>query len=96
MVIGDIFSADSTQKINFTDVFISVNDSRTHEIVGTYLPNPHSGRFIMILSPGTFDITIEANGFKTISEKINILDKSSYKFEIQRDIKLHPEGYPKK
>lgn len=96
VVIGDIFSADSTQRLNFMDVFISVNDSKTHEIVGTYLPNPHSGRFIMILSPGTFDITIEANGFKTISEKINILDKSSFKFEIKRDIKLNPEGYPSK
>ncbi len=96
VVIGDIFSADSTQKLNFMDVFISVNDSKTHEIVGTYLPNPHSGRFIMILSPGAFDITIEANGFKTISEKINILDKSSFKFEIKRDIKLNPEGYPSK
>ena len=96
VVIGDIFSADSTQRLNFMDVFISVNDAKTHEIVGTYLPNPHSGRFIMILSPGTFDITIEANGFKTISEKINILDKSSFKFEIKKDIKLNPEGYPNK
>ena len=96
VVVGDIVSADSTQRLNYMDVFISVNDSKTHEIVGTYLPNPNSGRFIMILSPGTFDITIEANGFKTLSETINILDKSSYKFEITKDIKLHPEGYPKK
>ncbi len=96
VVIGDIVSSDSTQKLNFMDVFISVNDSKSHEIVGTYLPNPNSGRFIMILSPGTFDITIEAVGFKTISEKINILDKSSYKFEIKKDIKLNPEGYPRK
>lgn len=95
-VLGDIFSADSTQKLNFMDVFITVNDSKTNEIVGTYLPNPHSGRFIMILSPGIFDVTIEANGFKTLSEKINILDKSSYKFEIKRDIILNPEGYPGK
>ncbi len=96
VLIGDIVSADSTQKINFYDVFISVNDSKTHEIVGTYLPNPNSGRFIIILSSGTYDITIEANGFKTLSEKVTILDKSSFRFEIQKDIKLKPEGYRNK
>ena len=95
-VLGDIVSADSTQKLNFSDIFITVNDSKSHEIVGTYLPNQTSGRFIMILSPGMYDITIEANGFKTISEQMNILDKSSYRFEIKKDIKLKPEGYPKK
>ncbi|MES2591985.1 MAG: hypothetical protein V4608_08880 [Bacteroidota bacterium] len=96
VVIGDIVSSDSTQRLNFSDVFISVNDGKTNEIVGTYLPNPHSGRFIMILTPGTFEVTIEANGFKTINEKINILDKSSYRFEIKKDIKLNPEGYQSK
>ncbi len=96
VVLGDIVSADSTQKLNFADVFITVNDSKSKQIVGTYLPNQNSGRFIMVLAPGTFDINIEANGFKTISETINILDKSSYRFEITKDIKLKPEGYRRK
>ncbi len=97
VVLGDIVSADSTQKLNFIDVFITVNNDKTNELVGTYLPNPHSGRFIMILAPGsTYDVTIEATGFKTINEKITILDKSSYRFEIKKDIKLNPEGYQSK
>lgn len=96
VVLGDVFSADSTQKLNFTDVFITVNNDKTNELVGTYLPNPHSGRFIMILAPGsTYDVSIEATGFNTINEKITILDKSSYRFEIKKDIKLAPEGYKK-
>lgn len=97
VILGDIVSADSTQKLNFTDVFITVNNDKTNELVGTYLPNPLSGRFIMILVPGsTYDVTIEATGFNTIHEKINILDKSSYRFEIKKDIKLKPEGYQNK
>lgn len=97
VVLGDIFSADSTQRLNFMDVFITVNNDKTNELVGTYVPNPHSGRFIMILVPGsTYDVTIEATGFKTINEKVNILDKSSYRFEIKKDIKLNPEGYQNK
>ena len=95
-VIGSILSADTTKKIQYSDVFITVNDATTHEIIGTYLPNPNSGRYIIILSPGLFEVTIEVNGFKTIAEKINILGKSSYKFEIQKDIKLYPDGYPTK
>lgn len=96
VVKGSIVSADTTQKLNFQDIFISVNQSKSQEIVGTYLPNPHTGRYVMVLSPGTFDISIEANGFKTISEKITILDKSSYIFEITKDIKLTPEKYQRK
>lgn len=97
VIVGDIISTDSTQRLNYTDVFITVNNDKTNELVGTYAPNPLSGRFIMILVPGsTYDVTIEATGFNTINEKINILDKSSYRFEIKKDIKLKPEGYESK
>ncbi|MDQ3048601.1 MAG: hypothetical protein M3R27_13715 [Bacteroidota bacterium] len=93
VVKGDIVSADSTQRLNFSDVFISITDSKTQEIIGNYLPNQNTGRYVMVLAPGIYDISIEANGFQTMSDKINILDKSSYKFELTRDIKLKPEGY---
>jgi len=33
---------------------------------------------------------------KQDNEKINILDKNSYRFEIKKDIKLKPEGYENK
>lgn len=96
VVKGDIVSADSTQRLNFSDVFITVTDSKSQEVVGNYLPNPNSGRYVMVLSPGIYDISIEANGFQAVSDKINILDKSSYKFEITRDVALKPEGYQNK
>lgn len=96
VVKGNIVSADSTQRLNFSDVFITVTDSKSQEVVGNYLPNPNSGRYVIVLSPGTYDISIEANGFQAISDKINILDKSSYKFEITRDVSLKPEGYQNK
>jgi hypothetical protein len=93
---GDIFSSDSTQKINYTDVFISVTDNKSQEVVGNYLPNPHSGHYVMALSPGTYDISIEASGFQPVKETISVLDKNSYRFEITKDIQLLPEGYQKK
>ncbi|MCW3071046.1 MAG: hypothetical protein JWO44_936 [Bacteroidetes bacterium] len=96
VVKGNITSADSTQRLNFTDVFISVTNSKTQEIVGNYLPNPNTGKYVMVLSPGNYEVSIEANGFQAVIENIAILDKGSYKFEITKDIQLKPEGYPGK
>lgn len=96
VVKGNISSADSTQKLNYSDVFITVTDSKSQEIIGNYLPNSNTGRYVMVLAPGNYDISIEANGFEPISDKISILDKSSFKFEITKDIQLKPEGYQKK
>ena len=93
---GDIVSSDSTQKLNFSDVFITVIDSKTQEVVGTYLPNPNTGKYVMVLAPGSYEVSLEANGFQSVTEKINILDKSSFRFEIDKDIQLKPEGYQKK
>ncbi len=92
VINGDISSADSTQKLNFSDVFITVTDAKSQEVVGTYIPNPNSGRYVMILAPGNYEMTMEANGFQTITEKIAVLDKSSFKFEISKNVNLKPEG----
>jgi len=60
------------------------------------LPNPNSGKYVIVLSPGTYDINIEATGFQSVMESMTILDKSSFRFEITKDVKLLPEGYQKK
>lgn len=96
VIKGNISSADTTQRLNYSDVFISVSDSKSQEVVGNYLPNQNTGRYVIVLSPGTYDLNIEANGFQPLTEKVTILGKSSYKFEITKDIKLLPEGYQKK
>lgn len=93
VIHGDIASADSTQKLNFSDVFITVTDSKTQEVVGTYIPNPNSGRYVMVLAPGNYEMSMEANGFQPVTEKIAVLDKSSFKFEISKNIQLKPEGF---
>lgn len=93
VVKGNIVSADSTQKLNYSDIFISVTNIKTQEMVGNYLPNPNTGKYVMVLSPGNYEVSIEANGFQATTDKISILDKGSYKFEITKDIKLKPEGF---
>jgi hypothetical protein len=95
-VKGIVSSADSTQRLNFGDVFISVTNAKTQEIIGNYLPNPNTGNYVMVLSPGAYEVSIEANGFQSANDNISILDKGSYKFEITKDIQLKPEGYQNK
>lgn len=87
VVIGQ-FSTNYNVDINYNDVFISVNDNITNELMGNYLPNPANGRFVVILPPGKYQMTIDAPGFKTVTKNIEIFDKVSYQAEINMIISL--------
>ena len=55
------------------DVTATVTDE-TGEMVGTYLPNYNTGRLVFAFEPGhRYEITIEASGFQTVKEKINVM-----------------------
>jgi len=87
VVIGEFSSKDNTD-INYPEIFISVNDNITKELVGNYLPNPATGRFVVILPPGKYQMTIEAPGYKTVTKSIEVFDKVSYQAEINLNIQL--------
>lgn len=87
VVIGQLL-VNENEQVDFSNVFISVNDNISGELVGNYLPNPANGRFIVILPPGKYQISIEAAGYKTIQKMVEILDKSSYQAEINISIEL--------
>lgn len=86
VVIGGFNSA--TSPLNFDNFFISVNDSETGELIGNYIPNPITGRYVMILTPGKYQMVIEAPGFKPVEKTIEVLDKASYQTEVNMNIEL--------
>ncbi|HEU4717912.1 MAG TPA: hypothetical protein VFU15_08755 [Bacteroidia bacterium] len=88
VVAGQIRFSDETKKIPYNEVFITVTNHKTNEIVGNYVPNGNTGRYIMILGPGDYDVSIDAPGFAAYAETINIFDKSSFKPEIDKDFQL--------
>lgn len=90
VVKGNLYATDSTAKLNYSDVFITVSNNKNKQLIGNYLPNPSTGRYIMVLAPGDYDIEFTATGFESISKKVSILDKSSFKFEITDDIVFKP------
>jgi hypothetical protein len=85
---GFINAADSTEQIK--DVFISVIDLQTDELYGSYLTNPVTGRYIMILPPGKFNMLIEVPGYDIYTEDIEIFGKGDFRSLIKKDIALKP------
>ena len=87
VMYGQVLSEDGSQ-INFPDVFISVTDDKNGEIIGNYLPNPHTGKYVVILPPGKYTLIVELFNFKLLTQKLEILDKVSFESEREFDLKL--------
>lgn len=86
-VIKGFVSTQDTANI-IKDVFISVLDLQTDELYGSYLTNPITGRYIIILPQGKFNLLVEVPGFKMHSENIEVLGKSDFRSVIKKDFIL--------
>jgi len=84
VVMGKITTTETTDEM----INISITDLSNYEIYGEYTPNEISYRYIMILPPGSYLLSVDCVGFQSISEKIEILDKSSFRSEIIKDLQL--------
>lgn len=87
-VIRGTVTAETKEEVSYKDVFITVTDAKSGEVVGNYIPNSNTGRYVIILSPGEYNMTVETPGFKEYDEKLSIKDKSSFKTEIDKDLVL--------
>lgn len=72
------------------DIIIDVTDKKTGDLIGSYLPNFNTMKYVVILPPGEYTMTVDAEGHKTHEEDIVILDKSSFEAEIDKDIMVVP------
>ncbi len=69
---------------------VTVTDNETGEVVGSYLPNSASGKYVFILPPGkNYNISYEAEGYMFQSENLDVKDSSSYQ-HLQRPVELAP------
>ncbi len=94
-VIKGILSSKDTGR-SLESPRISVIDRSTGELYGNYVPNKRTMRYVIILPPGKYLMDITAQGFKPYSDQIKILDKSSYRSIINKDISLVPQGKEEK
>ncbi|HLG02910.1 MAG TPA: OmpA family protein [Bacteroidia bacterium] len=69
---------------------ITLKDVETGKLVGTYVPNSATGRYVLILPAGkNYNVTYEAAGFLYQSDNIDIVDTLTYK-EVERPVKMEP------
>jgi hypothetical protein len=74
------------------EVTATVTDE-TGEMVGTYLPNYNTGRLVFAFEPGhRYEITIEAPGFQTITEKVNVMGLGDFVPLIKKTYTLVENG----
>tara|TARA_R110001592_G_scaffold195524_2_gene443201 strand:+ start:1833 stop:3374 length:1542 start_codon:yes stop_codon:yes gene_type:complete len=89
VIKGYVTPEDTTNIIK--DVFISVLDLQTDELYGSYLTNPITGRYIMILPVGKFNMMVEVPGYSIYTEDIEVLGKNAFRSVIKKDIVLKEE-----
>ncbi len=61
-------------------------------LYGQYAANARNGKFIMILEPGVYQISIINDGFEPYSKKVRIYDKMNYTPEFNRIFYLKPKS----
>jgi tetratricopeptide (TPR) repeat protein len=71
-------------------VFITVSRSSNGELFGEYQANQRSGKYVIILPPGKYDLFAEAEGFEGWSTQIEILGQDAFVFEKELDILMQP------
>lgn len=69
IIRGNLLRTDSTIINSAT---ITCTNKENNNLMGTYLPNISSGVFVIPLLPGTYNISIESNGFAAYQEDITI------------------------
>ncbi len=87
VIKGRVADADTTKKVDYSGVSITVSNDKG-DVFGNYLPNPNTGVYVIIVPPGKYEIAVDAAGYKSVSEKFDVYDKSSFRTEIEKDFVL--------
>jgi hypothetical protein len=83
---GLVLGSDSLTRLK--DAIIHVENKKTNEEYGTYIPDKNKWYYIMALPPGKWRITIEADGYSIYEEDIVLFDFAGFKPEIEKNFRL--------
>lgn len=96
VIRGVITARDNTavgvRPLNYKAVTVKVINNANKEIFGTYQLNPLTGRYIAIVPPGNYGISVEHPGFVSQHDIVNIPEKIVTETEIVRDFNLFPDS----
>lgn len=86
LILGQVTAQPELK--DFRDINIQVTQLNNGDLVGNYLPNPNTGRYVIILPPGKYKLIAEHPDYKPYETTLEILDKTSYQSEISHQIKF--------
>jgi hypothetical protein len=72
VLLCNVVGSDSAKLKDAAVTVIKANDPDPEPYI--YTPNSKTGKFIMAFTPGKYQISIQAKGYKTYSDFINIFD----------------------
>lgn len=81
---GYVASQDG-EKVN---VPVRLDLFKGNSLVGSYVPNQYTGKYIMILEPGSYRVEVTGEGFKKIKKDLVVYDKSGFEAEKVNEIYL--------
>ena len=94
LITGYIGVEDSTGVHKWSgspyDLNITVYDNNGN-VYGNYTYNSYLERFVAILSPGKYNLSIESDGFKTHQESLEIMERNLFIPEIDKEFVLYPK-----
>lgn len=82
--------ADKYESFLTIDAKVMVLDATMDE-VGTYQPNPNTGIYTAILSPGKYTLVVETSRYQNIEKVIVITESDCLKGQVRKDITLLPK-----
>ena len=90
-VLGIVILDTTAALTDYSTIRITISNKETDETIGTYSPNPQTGKYLLILSPGKkYMQTIENKGYKTYFKEF-APDDSKVSYEMTQEIRLKEE-----
>ncbi len=94
VISGFITARDKTAVRPFSNKAVSIRviNNANKEVFGTYQLNPITGKYVAIVPPGNYSISVEYTGYVRQLDIVNIPEKIFTETEINRDFNLFADS----
>lgn len=71
-------------------IIIKMKNKETNKLQGIYRPNKNTGKYIIIVEPGSYNVSFECPGYESVSKEYFFIDDESTSIKDQEHIILIP------
>jgi len=88
IVRGKIITPDSTKPI---EAMITAVDTKNKDLPPYQFKPTKTGHYVMALTPGVYDVTIDCDGYPSTRDKLTVFDLSSFQPETVKNYSFIPQ-----